>query len=234
MSSFSTRALYGGAITTLLPTTLVDSSTLRQVPDHQEVYLSPQSFTSVVFEINEFVSALTISQQGGGSCSLMMTAVTEERAGETRSGGDDDAKAALYHLDDLVDAEDTLTIISAPQHIQLQTASLSAAPALIVRARLTTTEKELLAPSVLPEAYQHNNPELIETTTTIRLLLVRLPAQATDLCVVINVPWKGMEIDPGSGSAGRGKIDEEEAFADAVLENVVKSLEVRDFGLFGG
>ncbi|OCB84107.1 Mog1p/PsbP-like protein [Sanghuangporus baumii] len=45
------RQLFGGAITAELPTSLVDASTVRQVPDTQEVFFSPTSDVSYIVEI---------------------------------------------------------------------------------------------------------------------------------------------------------------------------------------
>ncbi|PSN62826.1 Mog1p/PsbP-like protein [Corynespora cassiicola Philippines] len=55
MSTFKTIPLYGGAITVDLPTRFVDSSQIRQIPDHQEVYLENDGYSSVVVEILERV-----------------------------------------------------------------------------------------------------------------------------------------------------------------------------------
>ncbi|KAK4889530.1 hypothetical protein LTR27_011705 [Elasticomyces elasticus] len=48
-------SLYGGAITCLLPSNFADVSGLRQVPDHQEVYLDKDGYTSIVVDILERV-----------------------------------------------------------------------------------------------------------------------------------------------------------------------------------
>lgn len=48
-------SLFGGAITTALPPTFADVSEIRQVPDHQEVWLDRDGFTSVVVEVLERV-----------------------------------------------------------------------------------------------------------------------------------------------------------------------------------
>ncbi|KAF7440745.1 hypothetical protein PC9H_001093 [Pleurotus ostreatus] len=53
----SERDLFGGAIKAKLPTTLIDASDLRQIPDTQEVFLYPQSGISVIVEILERVEA---------------------------------------------------------------------------------------------------------------------------------------------------------------------------------
>ncbi|KAF2788016.1 Mog1p/PsbP-like protein [Melanomma pulvis-pyrius CBS 109.77] len=49
--SFTTTPLYGGAIAVDLPTGFLDANNIRQVPDHQEVYLDNAGYTSLVFEI---------------------------------------------------------------------------------------------------------------------------------------------------------------------------------------
>ncbi|KAI0831085.1 Mog1p/PsbP-like protein [Trametes gibbosa] len=59
------RDLFGGAITTTLPTTLLDASDFRQVPDTQEVYLSPDSGISVIVEVLESVAAPDLREAAG-------------------------------------------------------------------------------------------------------------------------------------------------------------------------
>ncbi|GAA5875253.1 hypothetical protein JCM16303_000556 [Sporobolomyces ruberrimus] len=51
----STRPLYGGAISSSLPSAFLDASDLRQVPDTQEVFLSPNSDLSLIIEVLELV-----------------------------------------------------------------------------------------------------------------------------------------------------------------------------------
>ena len=55
MSTYKSIPLFGGALTVSLPSTFTDVSNLRQVPDHQEVWLDSEGFTSVVIEILERV-----------------------------------------------------------------------------------------------------------------------------------------------------------------------------------
>ncbi|CAO1639017.1 unnamed protein product [Sympodiomycopsis kandeliae] len=54
--SISQRELFGGAITCDLPSGLIDASDLRQIPDNQEVLLSPDSNITHIIEILECVS----------------------------------------------------------------------------------------------------------------------------------------------------------------------------------
>ncbi|KAK5126300.1 hypothetical protein LTR85_010536 [Meristemomyces frigidus] len=75
-AEYKSIELFGGAITVALPDTFADVSEIRQVPDHQEVWLERDGFTSVVFEVLERVEK------------------------------DDDVDALTYHLADLVEEEE--------------------------------------------------------------------------------------------------------------------------------
>ncbi|KAI7155191.1 hypothetical protein KC352_g27692, partial [Hortaea werneckii] len=76
MTTYTPTPLFGGALAASLPSTFGDVSDIRQVPDHQEVWLDRDGYTSVVFEILERVEK--------GS----------------------DEEALKYHLEDLVEEED--------------------------------------------------------------------------------------------------------------------------------
>ena len=54
-TSYKTVDLFGGAITANIPTSFADVSDIRQVPDHQEVWLDKNGFTSIVIDILERV-----------------------------------------------------------------------------------------------------------------------------------------------------------------------------------
>ncbi len=237
MASFFPQDLYGGVIRANLPSEYIDSSTLRQIPDHQEVFLSPHSLTSLVFEINQYVSpAATSTQTDIAEPSITTPPASASEADAKPEATIDirDRAAALYHLRDLIDPHDTLTVVSSPRPVRLQSRSLRDAPAFVVGGRLTTREtaRQEGPSSLLPDSYRQSSAQddvVRMTTTTIRLLLVRLEAYSTDLCVAVNVPWREL-----GQAGGEGRVGQEEAFADSVLENLVASLDVRDFGLFGG
>jgi len=55
MLTFRTTPLFGGALIADLPSTFLDVSNIRQVPDNQEVYLDKDSLTSIMFDILERV-----------------------------------------------------------------------------------------------------------------------------------------------------------------------------------
>ena len=54
-TTYKLAPLFGGAITASIPSTYTDVSAIRQVPDHQEVWLDSEGFTSIVVEILERV-----------------------------------------------------------------------------------------------------------------------------------------------------------------------------------
>ena len=64
----------------------IEPSTIRQVPDHQEVYLDKDGFTSIIFDITE-------------------------RVGVAGSGPAVDGAALTTHLEDIVDSDiDTVKV----------------------------------------------------------------------------------------------------------------------------
>lgn len=86
MSSFTSTPLFGGALIVDLPSNFADVSTIRQVPDHQEVYLDKDGFTSIIFDITE-------------------------RVGVAGRGPAIDGAALTTHLEDIVDSDtDTVKV----------------------------------------------------------------------------------------------------------------------------
>jgi len=51
--TFTTAELFGGAITASIPSTFLDASTLRQIPDNQEVFVDREGTASITFDILE-------------------------------------------------------------------------------------------------------------------------------------------------------------------------------------
>ncbi|KAG7293851.1 hypothetical protein NEMBOFW57_003911 [Staphylotrichum longicolle] len=83
---FKKTSLFGGALVCDLPDNFADVSTIREVPDNQEVYLDKDGFTSIIFDITQRVDA----------------------PGE---GLERDGRALTIHLEDLVgDDADTVKV----------------------------------------------------------------------------------------------------------------------------
>jgi hypothetical protein len=59
-------SLYGGSATCMMPATWVDASSLRDVPDHQEVYVHPEAQfeQSVIIEILQYESSFPDTDAG--------------------------------------------------------------------------------------------------------------------------------------------------------------------------
>ncbi|EXJ85128.1 hypothetical protein A1O3_05803 [Capronia epimyces CBS 606.96] len=229
-SSYATRGLFGGAMRVQLPVELIDSSDLRQVPDHQEVFLSPTTLTSIIFEINDYVeqsdlpssqhpttTTTTTTRPDGTTTTTTTTVVNGNAARET---AESDAEAAQHHFTDVISPPDTLAApLPRPQQVRLQSPSLAAYPAYILAANIRSYDTAHRAPQTA------SSPNPLQSLVHQIQLLVRIQDYATDLCVRINVPLKEL--------ADHSQAAAEAAFARDVLARVVATLDVVEFDLFG-
>ena len=69
--------------------------------------------------------------------------------------------------------------------------------------------------------------------TAIQVLLLRLPAQKTDVVVSINVPHAPGEYVAGEVDIAEGRMGALIERAMGYRERIVQSLRIEDFGLFG-
>lgn len=206
---FALRELYGGAITVQLPTDVIDASDLRQVPDHQEVFLSDKTLTSIIFEINEY-------QQPSSGVS-----------GSSNNAASADEAAASYHLNDVIDTSDHLSdsgVQTVPTRVSQP--SVSKYPAYQSTATIISPEIDRSKRSTLPVAWQTNPAQKEQQIGTIQLL-IRMQDYATDLCVRINVPLK--EFGDSQSEAAQN----EATIASDMMRGIIESIDIKDFGLFG-
>ncbi|KAJ0114379.1 hypothetical protein N8I77_003240 [Diaporthe amygdali] len=85
--------LFGGALECDLPEQFADVSTLRQVPDAQEVFIDKDGFTSIIFDITE-------------------------RVGGPGSSDEIDGKALTTHLEELVGTDvDTVKVWNSTETV---------------------------------------------------------------------------------------------------------------------
>lgn len=206
---FVVKELYGGAITTRLPNDVVDASDLRQIPDHQEVFLSDKTLTSIIFEINEYQHTST---------------VVSDTSDNTNSG---DEAAAAYHLNDIIEAPDHFSefgIRTTPA--KLWQPSVSKYSAYQSTATIISPEVDRTTKSILPLAWQ-TNPAQKEQQIGVVQLLVRMQDYSTDLCIRINVPLK--ELGHPQSEAAQNEANA----ASDVMQSIIESLDIKDFGLFG-
>ncbi|KAL2057800.1 hypothetical protein ABVK25_002184 [Lepraria finkii] len=89
-TEFKHTELFGGAITANLPSGFADVSTIRQVPDNQEVYLEANGFTSLIIDLTERVTQFST-----------------------------DKEALEYHLADIIAEDETKQIVSVFENVQL-------------------------------------------------------------------------------------------------------------------
>ncbi|CRG87796.1 Ran-interacting protein Mog1, putative [Talaromyces islandicus] len=236
-TQFQERPLFGGAITGTIPQGWLDASDLRQVPDHQEIFLSATTLSNLIVEINEYVSAQEAPPAAAGPGS----GTDEENKG---------VSAALYHLQDLCDEDDTMAIVSAPRRVQLDRliASSSAAGVTISISAYAgvvkyTTPKRQRGPHQHQQhiAANSNNNSIGDATASssaaatpknsvhsCHFLLVRLPEKQTDLLVFVNVPHDEFDAQGDSGALAR-----EEAVASELVRKFVETIDVVDWNLFG-
>jgi Ran-interacting Mog1 protein len=56
-TTYRPTPLFGGALHAQIPSSFIDVSALRQVPDHQEVFVQHDGFASIMFDVLERVDA---------------------------------------------------------------------------------------------------------------------------------------------------------------------------------
>lgn len=194
MTTFATHELYGGAMTVSLPTTYIDASDIRQIPDHQEVFLSNKTLTSLIFEINEYVKQ-------------------------------PDPAALYFHFTDVIAPPDRLAKeLDAPSKPAFSSKSLDGFPAYLVEGSIATPEIDKKTSSALPVEWQET-PKTTEVLTKCWQLVVRMEKYGTDFCIRLNVPLKEL--------IEKENIEAEEKVVKEVLEKIVATLDIKDFGLFG-
>lgn len=195
MVVYASKALYGGAIAIALPQDFIDVSDLRQVPDHQEVFLSPTNLTSITFEINQYVEK------------------------------QNDTAAVHFHFEDVIAGSDRVAQkLGEPTKVTMSKPSLEAFPAYLLQGGILAPEIDADAPSNLPVEWQQS-PQMKELLTQVLQLVIRMEKYETDLCLRIDMPMKEM--------LSQDAVKKEEIFVKEMMERVVATLEVKDFGLFG-
>ncbi|KAL3446599.1 hypothetical protein BJX65DRAFT_296187 [Aspergillus insuetus] len=226
MVSFTHKELYGGAINAGIPEGWLDASDLRQIPDHQEIFLSPTTLSNLIIEINQRVSEET-------ALSSLQSNPNPDILGSNPAADPEtiDKAAALYHLNDIRDGEaDILRIVTPPQPVSL--ANLPRAKAykgLIVMTSPGRIRPGAPASSIGGATAGSSADGALGSSTSVHYLLVRLEEQETDILTFFNVPHK--EFDEKGEPRGLAK---EEELASETVNGLIGQLEIVDWGLFGG
>ncbi|KAL4920317.1 hypothetical protein BDW62DRAFT_199040 [Aspergillus aurantiobrunneus] len=227
MAKIISRDLYAGAIKAIIPDGWLDASDLRQIPDHQELFLSPITLSNLIIEINARVSE---------EAALPALQSTQDREGLDILGSNPgatpqtvDKAAALYHLNDICDdSGDILRIVAPPQQVSVQ--KLPHARSYKGVAQMTpSVVRSGVPPSIGGAAAGSSADWGLASSVSVHYLFVRLEEQGTDVLVFFNVPHK--EFDERGDPRG---LSREEELASRVIDGLVEGLEVVDWGLFEG
>ncbi|KAK7744335.1 hypothetical protein SLS62_010239 [Diatrype stigma] len=208
MATYKTTPLFGGALVCDLPASFADVSTLRQVPDNQEVYIDKDGFTSIIFDITERVGGPGTSPEIDGRA---LTTHLEELVGDELETVTvwNTTPTQFSRLDDNIPAY-TLIATQAPKKPPPGGSERSSEG--------TSSSSSSAAP----------NPDF----TAIILTLVRLERELTDILITINVPHIRGEYDEEDVDLELGK--QGRLIGDAVdyAAKIWQSFKVKDWNLF--
>ncbi|KAJ4961804.1 hypothetical protein NE237_021714 [Protea cynaroides] len=120
------RPLFGGALSSVFPLRFQDVSNIREVPDHQEVFVDPARDESLIFELLDlkhdvqdngsatwFLQDLVTEQDAEGSKVLQfclfgsVTADREEHGDAKGQEGEEDGEACLFSGNEASEDEDS-------------------------------------------------------------------------------------------------------------------------------
>ncbi|DAA76569.1 TPA_exp: putative Ran-interacting protein Mog1 [Trichophyton benhamiae CBS 112371] len=233
--------LYGGAMKVLIPKGFANMGSIYPIPDNQEVFRSTSTKTNIIIELVERLEP--------GSYTL-----PEEVAAQLETSSDtnkEELSAVLYHLHDMCTSNgDTYEILDLPKPYPVQ---LIPSPAYTCQALVTAKGKisdtqRLL--NMLSDSTQQATSTSTststgtagttgttittpitehESTSTCHFFLVRLAQYGTDILVYINVPHDMLE-----ESGVPGAVAQEEMRAHDIMANMMRSLGIIDYSLFGG
>ncbi|KAG0057030.1 hypothetical protein BGZ83_002268 [Gryganskiella cystojenkinii] len=200
------QELYGGAITVNLPRKFENISHIREVPDHQEVFVNVDEDQSVIVEILELAA-----------------------------DANDDACAA-FHFRQLAednDAEDASVVQTVTL---LNNAELPAWPVdakiylLLGQQRIAKfNERQRQQEAASMSGHQVSAQQDARNLVQIMMVVFRLPQQETDIVVSYNVPLQISETSSSKQVAHEGSIQEAEVW----FRNLIGSIQVRNWQLFG-
>jgi hypothetical protein len=212
--------------------------------------------TSIIFEINNYVSApdpvttSTTTTTTASGITITSTTTTEFSNADFPADLDTDLAAAAHHFTDVIAPPDTLASPLLPaQKITMASPSLVQFPAYVLPGTIvsyepvrrvvpgqgqqqqlpspppppTTTQQPLTNPTASATSAPHLPASSLEHQ---QQLLVRLQPYETDLCVRINIPLKEIAGD-------ENEVRQEERFTAEVLQRIIATLDIKDFGLFG-
>ncbi|KAI9861512.1 MAG: hypothetical protein M1824_002404 [Vezdaea acicularis] len=237
-SSSTPTPLFGGAITVDLPPNFLDVSDIRQVPSHQEVFLSSTSLSSITLDILEYQTPATISnasnpaaQQQNPTPTTTVNAKAPTSAEPTTE--QQDLAALEFHISDIVDlSSNSIMLLPHPLSPAQETPpSPSPIPLPCFPAHTPAylcslhTSPHPPPPDAEPlHGGRLQREEELARGVDMWVLLVRLAGWGTDLLVCVNIPL---------GAEGKEGVEGREE-GERWMQRIVQTLEVRDWSLFDG
>lgn len=133
----------------------------------------------------------------------------------------------LYHLKDLVETNPEHSLPQAVTESNQTTIRLQ--PTRVTLSKFDGSTPAYIISAESTDIFTDNADPTKSTRkeTMVFLLMVRLERQGTDLLVVLSSPLSGEEGTRQTGQEGEG-------WSKDVLERMAASLEIKDWGLFGG
>ncbi|GLI75935.1 hypothetical protein PoHVEF18_004201 [Penicillium ochrochloron] len=247
MAQVAEQDFFGGAIRGVVPQRWIDGSDLREIPDHQELFLSPETLSTFIIEINQRVSQEEALTTFTTFSHQHPTLTTNSGTAAIASPETIDQAAALHHLNDLCDEGDAMQIVIPPTRVNPTRLAASAPPGSSVsaykgvvqflstsrrrggrvHAPVNGTTEAVTDAAVAGAALNGTSGAPPVAKVTCHYVMVRLEAQETDLLVFFNVPHE--EFDKNGDARG---LSREENVAEETVSALVGHLEIRDWGLF--
>ncbi|WEW60606.1 hypothetical protein PRK78_006093 [Emydomyces testavorans] len=203
--------LFGGAMTADIPEGFKDMSTVRPVPDNQEVFASSSTDTSIIIEL------LQRLERDSPAMRAAMSDIPGAQSSSSSSEVDDDALAVLAHIHDICRANNDRFELVDPPKLH---------PVRYIPEPTYTCEVKIFSPAVVRDASSGATRSYDRVATTC-LFMVRLVLQDTDMLVHVNVPQTEF-VRSGDLNA----LASEEMKAREALEQIMHTLKILDFGLF--
>ena len=231
VAAFRSTQLFGGALIVDLPSTFADvryvaqcvalifwlikTSTLRQVPDSQEVYLDKEGYTSIIFDLTR-------------SCGPTWQHRRHRRCSTHHPSGRD---CRLRYRDSESLEYDSHTVFKATVSHRL----VSLHQGFMPRSRAYRHSEDIPAYTLIATQTPHPDPESKTPApdfTAIVLSLIRLEKQFTDILITINVPhikgeYDEEEVDLQLGKQGK-MIEDAVEYAAKIWE----TFDIKDWNLF--
>ncbi|KAI9680752.1 MAG: multicopy suppressor of ts gsp1 [Caeruleum heppii] len=210
-------------MTVEIPENYIDASTIREIPDTQEVFLLRDGFSSIIFDLTERVTEAATDEQ---ALRFHFSDVVgrQEGRGEMESGEEDADQGGDLNGDGEMDYGIGVSVLetgrATAEHLGPSIPTLT----------LTAYDKP---PS--PSVRRSPNSDF----TLILLTLIRLERQSTDVAITLNVPYIDRARDPDAGNFSWSEVDLEakrfgplKAEVERVRDRILRTVEVKDWGLF--